>query len=136
MGLLKWPALLSLTSKFVQSEIVHSTRLLKVPMCKVKSSKRKEKPLIDCVSNKKYNHSCDLILSFLKVFFWEKSELSRTRVIWLNLSIENLLNISRPWKFIFENLHSFFYCYKVMTKDNNGYLRALHLGLKKIIFKK
>ena len=40
--------------------------------------------------------------------FWEKSELSRTRVIWLNLLIENPLNISRPRKFIFENLHSFF----------------------------
>jgi len=58
--------------------------------------KKKKKRLIDCVSNqnKKYIHSCDLILkSFL---FLEKSEFSRTRVVRLNLSIENPLNISRP----------------------------------------
>jgi len=49
------------------------------------------------IKNKKYKHSCDLILSFLKVVFWEKSELSRARVFRLNLSIENPLNISIDW---------------------------------------
>jgi len=78
--------------------------------------------------NNKYIHSCDLFLSFLKVLW--------ARVIWLNLLIENPLNISCPWKFSFENLHSFFHfffsfissCYQNMTNDNNGYLWTLHSG--------
>ena len=66
--------------------------------------------MIDCVSNKKYRHSCDLIFIILESFpFWEKSELLRIGVIWLNLSIENPLHISRPWKFTFGNLHSLFH---------------------------
>ena len=67
---------------------------------------------------KKYRHSCDLILSFLKVVFWEKSEWSRTAVVQLNLSIENPLNV-----LVHENsflrictVSFIFPCYKVMTK--------------------
>ena len=46
---------------------------------------------------------------FLKSCLLErKVSLSRTRVIRFNLSIENPVNISHPWKFIFEKLHSFF----------------------------
>ena len=72
------------------------------------------------------------VTPFLKVFFLrEKSELSRTGVVRLNSSIENPLNVSNPWKFIFREpaqFLSFLPCYKVMTKDNHRYLRALHRG--------
>jgi len=47
----------------------------------------------------------------------EKNKLWRTRVIWLNLSIENPLNISCPWKFFFENLHSFFHFFLLQGHD-------------------
>ena len=71
-----------------------------------KFKKETKKCLIDCVSNKKYNHSCDLILK--SCLFERKVSYQRAGVIQLNLSIENLLNVSRPGKFIFENLHIFF----------------------------
>ena len=78
---------------------------------RVKFETKKKKHLIDGVSNKKiYRHSCDLILESL--CFWERSELSRIWVIWLNLSIEkNPTNVSRPWKIHFQEsaqLLSFF----------------------------
>ena len=99
----------------------------------VKFKTKKEKNIqftVLQIKDKKYKHSCDLF--FLKSCLFErKVSLSRTRVIWFNLSIENPLNIFCPWKFIFKNLHSFFHffsCYKVMTKDNNRYLIALHWG--------
>ena len=53
---------------------------------RVKFKTKRKKRLIDCGTNKKYIHSCDLILSFLKVVFWENSELSWIGVVWLNLS--------------------------------------------------
>jgi len=41
--------------------------------------------------------------------FWDKSELSRIGVIWLNLPIEKILRMFLVLeKFIFKNLHSFF----------------------------
>ena len=68
----------------------------------------------------------------LKVIFWEKSELSKKGVVWLNLSIENPFNVSRPSKSIFENLHSFFLFFhttrsqwKTMIGTSKPYTRAM-----------
>jgi len=110
--LLKWLALLSWSPSLFNQKllILHIWWGCRKRRVKFKKNEKKNFWLsVFQIKNKKYRHSCDLILSFLKVVFWEKSELLRTRVIRLNLSIENILNISRPWKFIFKNLHSFFH---------------------------
>ena len=81
----------------------------KIQTNKMTKKRTKSKCWLTVFEIKRHRHSCDLIFIILENFsFWEKSELSRIGFIWINLSIENPSNISHPWKFIFENLYSFF----------------------------